>query len=126
VALGAQGERAQATQDQEAVEWTRHGPNRVLQEAQPLGHGRPACDHDPVDRVGVAAEVLRGRVEDDVRAVIERSLDRRRRERVVDHQQWPLTVGPAMRRDHVGHTGDIHELEERIGRGLEPDEPCVR
>ena len=39
---------------------------------------------EPADDVGVAAEVLRGRVHDDVGAELERPLEVRRRERVVD------------------------------------------
>ena len=75
MALGAQGERAQAAQDEEAVERAGDGAQGVLEEAKPLGHLRAARDRDPADRVRVAGQVLRGRVEDDVRPEFERTLE---------------------------------------------------
>jgi hypothetical protein len=76
MAVGSQCERTQPAQDEEAVERARHGTHRVLEEPQPFGSGR--FDGDAVDGVRVAAEILRRRVEDDVGAEVDRSLDRRR------------------------------------------------
>ena len=55
--------------------------------------GRIARHRDAEDRVAVAGEVLRRRVEHDVRAEIERALEGRRGERVVDDEERAL--GPA-------------------------------
>ena len=89
VPLHPQVERPQAAQDEEAVERSGHRAHRVLEEPQALGDGRVRGDRHAEDRVGVTGEVLRRRVEDDVGAVLERPLERRRGERVVDHDQRP-------------------------------------
>ena len=67
--------------------------------------------------VAVAADVLRGRVEDDVGAQSDRLLEDRSRERVV-HDGG--NAGSPSRRDRRGEIGDLHE---RIRRRLEPDQP---
>ena len=71
----------------------------------------------------MAGEVLGRRVEHDVGPQAERPLERRRGERVVDHDQRPA---PALGRPppHGLHgRRDVHQLEMRIGRALEPDQP---
>ena len=89
VPLDAEVERPEPAQHQEAIERAGHAAHRVLEEPEPLGDRRVAGDRDPEDRVAVAREVLRRRVEDDVRAEVQRTLERRRRERVVDHEERP-------------------------------------
>ncbi len=84
VPFDAQVERAQAAQHQEAVERAGHRPHRVLQEAQALRDRVVRGDGHAQDRVGVAGEVLRRRVEHDVGAEGQRPLDGGRREGVVD------------------------------------------
>ena len=71
----------------------------------------------PSDQVGVAAEVLRRRVDDDVGAEVERLLQVRRRERVVDDEDR----ADGVRR--VGGRADVDDVEQRIRRRLDPDHP---
>ena len=87
VALHAHRERLQAAQREEAVERRRNPAERVLEEAQPLAHRAIARADEAADDVGVAADVLGRRVHDDVGAQLERLLQVRARERVVDDQQ---------------------------------------
>ena len=68
------------------------------------------------DRVGVAADVLRRRVHDDVGAERERLLQVRARERVVDDDERAGRVRA------LGDRGDVDDLEQRVGRRLEPDQ----
>ncbi len=68
-------------------------------------------------RVRVAAEVLRRRVDDDVGAELERALKIWSRERVVDGDHCSrLPRG-------VGDRADVDEVQQRVRRGLQPDEP---
>ena len=69
VALHPKVQRAEAAQDEEAVERAGHGAHRVLEEAEALRDGGVRGDRHAQDRVRVTGEVLRRRVEDDVRAV---------------------------------------------------------
>ena len=66
VAAHPQRQGAQAPERKEAVE--RPGYTGVLEEPQPVCDGRVARHGDAKDRVAVAREVFRRRVEDDVRA----------------------------------------------------------
>ena len=84
VAVHAHRERLDAAQHEVAVERRRHRADRVLQEPEPLGELGVVGGDEAADDVGVAAEVLGGRVHDDVGAERERLLQVRRGERVVD------------------------------------------
>jgi hypothetical protein len=75
-----------------------------------------ADDERASNQIAVAAEVLRRRVHHDVGAVGERSLEQRRRPRVVHH---------AARADVVrtrGQRGDVDHTQERVRRRLHPDD----
>ena len=74
VALHPDRERLRAAQREEAVERRRDGADRVLQEARALAAARVARDREAADDVGVAADVLRRGVHDDVGAELERLL----------------------------------------------------
>ena len=93
--LGAKREGPQAAQDEEAILRARDGAHRVLQEAQLVGDVLARGDDHPDHRVAVAGEVLGGRVEDDVGAERERSLQGRRGEGVVDHHDRRRAPCPA-------------------------------
>ncbi len=80
------GERLQPAEDEPRVERPGHGAERVLEEGEPLCDGRIVRAGEAADEVGVAAEVLRRRVDDDVGAELERPLEVRGRERVVDDE----------------------------------------
>ena len=76
-------------------------------------------DHHAADRRAVAADPLRGRVDDDVRAVLDRPGEERR-ERVVDDERDAVRVGD------VGDRRDVGHVEARVADGLEVDRPGVR
>ena len=99
VPIGPQGERPQAAQDEEAVERAR--APRPSRSGGTAGARRPLAvrDRDPVDGVGMPAEVLRRRVEDDVGTEVDRPLDGRRGERVVDDDERRLAAGPGVAAD---------------------------
>ena len=102
---------------QEAVERTGHGPHGVLVEGDRLGQVEVA-DHDgAADHVAVPADVLGRRVHDDVGAERERLLEVRRRERVVDDEHRAGVVGD------LGQRLDVGDGQQRVGRGLDPDDP---
>ena len=84
VTLHPHRERLEPAQHEVAVERARHRADRVLEEPDPLGELGIVRGREPADDVGVAAEVLRGRVHHDVGAELERALQVRRGERVVD------------------------------------------
>ena len=114
-AIHPHGQRAQAAQDEPAVEWARHRAGRVLVEVELLGHlGRSGGDQ-PAHGVGVAAQVLRGRMEHHVRPELERSLEVGRGERVVHDRERARGGGQAC------DLADVHHLEERVGGALDPD-----
>ena len=68
------------------------------------------------DHVGVAAEVLRRRVDDEVGAERERLLQERRGEGVVDGEQR------AGRVRRVGGAADVDDVQQRVRRRLDPHE----
>ena len=100
-----------------AVERAGHGADRLLHEAHLLVEVGVAHDHRAADDVGVPAEVLRRRVHHGVGAVLERALVDRSGEGVVDRDE---RVAPARH-----HGGDVDDVEQRVGRRLDPDQPRV-
>ena len=83
---------------------------------EPLGELEVAHDEGAADHVGVAAGVLGRRVHDDVGAQRQRLLEVRRGEGVVDDEQRAGVVGD--RRERL----DVADVEQRVGRRLEPDQ----
>ena len=79
-----------------------------------------ADDERAADDVGVAVQVLRRRVHDEVGAELERPLEVRRHERVVDGEQHAARGGRPRRRR------DVEELEHRVGRRLDPAQARAR
>ena len=115
--LGAgtsQGERAQPAQHEVALQRTRCGAEQGAAHAQrlcPIGIGR---DHDAQQAVGVAADRLRGAVEHDVGAHLQRALTEGSGEGVVADDERPDGV---RRRADGGDVGDLHH---GIGGRLHP------
>ena len=66
-------------------------------------------------------------MEDDVGPERQRTLDRRRGERVVDDDEWPdvARLRGALA-DRLGNGGDVDDLEVRVRRRFEPDETRAR
>jgi hypothetical protein len=121
VRADAQRQGLQAAQGQETVERPLYRAGGIEQEPQALRQLGVIADHrDPADQVGMAAEILGGRMHDDIGAEFEGPGQQRRREGVVDNQQ-----GLARARD-LGGGGDIHDLQHGIGRSLQPDHPGLR
>jgi hypothetical protein len=107
-------ERLDTPQHEPRVERARHGAERLLEEVEALGDRRVVRRGEAADRVGVAAEVLRRRVHDDVRAELERTLQVRRRKRVVDDEDRAGIVR------RIGRGADVDDVEERVRRRLDP------
>src|SRR3546814_3770605 len=81
MAFHAQRQSLQAAQGEEAVEGTLNGADGVLQKGKLIGQSGVVADHqDAADHVGVAVEVLRGRMHDHVEAELQRPLDPRSEE----------------------------------------------
>jgi hypothetical protein len=98
-------------------------------------HGRPRGSQDPEDRLAdqlaiaddgapdttsLSVQILGGRVDHQVGAELQRPLQRRRAEAIVDRQQTAAAV-----RD-LGEQADIHHLGQRVGRRLAEKEPGLR
>ena len=105
-----------------AERFRRLGPDRavvarvgLVQHREAVGVLRPveapAVDDHAADRGAVAADVLGRRVDDHVRAVIERPADHRRR-RVVDDQRHAELLADGR------NLGDREDVQLRIGQGL--------
>ena len=116
VAVHADCQRPHPAEHEPAVERARDGAEGLLQELQALGHGRVVGRGEAADHVGVAAQVLRRRVDDDVGPELERELEVGRGERVVDDDQG---AGGVRR---LGRLADVDDVEERVRRRLEPDD----
>src|SRR5581483_11808886 len=116
VALDAEAERLDPAQREPAVLRARHGADRVLEELELLVERLVARHERAAEDVRVAVDVLGRRVEHDVRSELERALDDRRRERVVDDDERSLRAG------ELRAGGYVRDLEERVRRRLEPEE----
>ena len=115
MALHAQREGLDAAQRQESIEGTRHSADRVLQEGELLFQLIVlADDRRAADDVGVAVEILRRRMHDDIEAVLERALDPGRSERVIAHADEAAPMA------NFGDRGEVDKLEQRVGRRLDP------
>src|SRR4051794_14251380 len=115
VALHPDRQRLEAAQGQPGIERAGHRAHGVLVVADLLGEVQVPHDDRSPDHVAVSTGVLGRRVDDDVRAQGQRTLEVRRREGVVDHEQGAGLVGD------VGQGGDVGDPEQRVGRRLDPD-----
>ena len=75
---------------------------------------------DAAEAAPLAVDVLGRRIDDAVGAELQRALQERRREDVVDDERRAGRVGD------LGHGGDVDELERRVGRALEEERLGVR
>ncbi len=113
-------QRLQAAQREKAVERAADAADRVLQEPDLVGQLFGRGDRDAADHVGVAVQILRRRVHDDVGAELERPLHPRARERVVDDRE-----DPALARE-FRDVRDVDEPQRRIRRRFDPDQLRLR
>ena len=122
MALHPQRQRLEAAQRQERIERPLDAADRVLQEAEPLAQfAVVADDRDAADHVGVAVEILGGRMHHQVEAVFERTLHDRDWRRCCRRRP-----DRPRRRAIVATRVEVDQLEQRIGRRLDPDQPGVR
>ena len=121
MALHAQRQRLEAAQRQKRVERALDGADGVLQEFEAVAElGIAAGDRHAADHVGMAVEIFRGRMHDQIEAVFERALDIGTGKGVVGGGPDAALLGD--RRDAL----EVDQLEQRIGRRLDPDEARVR
>ena len=78
VALHPHIQRFYTTQREEGIEWAENGTRRVLDEFQFFGEIVIIHNYRAADDVGVAADIFRDRMHDDVKAEIKRLLQARR------------------------------------------------
>src|SRR5829696_6511897 len=117
VPLHAQRQGLQPAQGEEAVERARDRADGVLQEGELFAELLVVADDgDAADHVGMAVEVFRRRMHDEVEAVFERTLNVGAGEGVVGGEP------PSRRLRDAGDRLEVAELEQRIGRRLDPDE----
>ncbi len=125
---GTERQRPDAAQDEERGERAGRLAERVHLLADRVQERLGARDH-AAHRVAVAGEVLRGGVEDEVRAVLEGPEQRRAEERVVRDDQEAVAVRQLGERRQVRHPEArvrrrLHEQDLRLGadRGLDGGE----
>ena len=119
MSIHADGQRLQAAEREVGIERTGHAASRVLVELhgfEQLISADDAAAHD----IGVAAEVLRRAVNDEVGPERERLLKVRRGERVVDGELRAVLVR------HLRDRGDVQNLQQGVGRRLDPDQLRLR
>ena len=98
------------------VEGGGHGADGVLEEAEAILEGLGVEGGDTHNDVAMAVDVLGNRVHDDVGAEVERVLDVRGEEGVVDDDEDAMGVGS-------GHDGaDVDQPERGVAGGLDPHE----
>jgi len=112
----AELQRLQPAEQQPAIERGGHGADGVLVEAHSLREGVVRGEHRAAEYVAVSPEKFRRAVDDHVGAELERTLQHRARERAVDGNERAGAVHELAQRI------DVHDTEEGIGRGLEPDQ----
>ena len=109
------GQRAKPAEREERLEVAGDGAVVVAMGGKPVRKARVAADHGAEQEIGVPSDELRGRVQDDVGAQLERSLAQRRGERRIDDRDGaPLAGGP-------GDSGDVGHHDERVRDRLDPD-----
>ncbi|SIG83366.1 Uncharacterised protein [Mycobacteroides abscessus subsp. abscessus] len=81
------------------------------------GTGLPVTgEHGPADDIGMAVDELRRRMDDEVGAELDRTLQVRGRERRIDGEESIVGVGDARGLD------DVDDVEAGVARGLGPDD----
>ncbi len=120
VAFHAQGQGFHAAQGEEGVERPGNRADRVLQKTQALGQFRIVPDHrDATDHIGVAVQVLGGRVHHDVETQLQRALDPWAGKGVIGD------TDNASRAADAGNGSQVNQAQQGIARGLDQDHFCV-
>ena len=87
-------QRLDSPKHQPGIEWRENRAGRVLDKLEALGIVFALQNGDAADAVAVAIEVLRGRMNNNIGAKLDRPLEVRRHERIVDSKP---AVGTVMR-----------------------------
>ena len=117
--LGREGEIAEILEELESVIGRfRVGQRRKAAALRPVEFSR--LDHDAAERVSMARQELRGRMNDDVGAVLDRPAQIRGRQRVVDDQRNARLMGD------VGDALDVHDNAAGVGEVLDEDRLAFR
>ena len=120
MAFHADRQGLQSAQHKKGIERAGDTAGGVLEKTQAL-RKLIVADHDgAADHVGMAVEILRRRMHDDVDPQFQGPLNPWRGEGIVDRRQNP----PRPRKRCDG--GQIHEVQHRIAGGFQPDQPGVR
>ena len=115
----AHSERLDSPQHEPAVHRARDGSQGLLEEQKPLCDRRIVRRGETADDVRVSTEVLGRRVHHDVRAELQRPLQIGRRKGVVDDEER------AGRMRCVRRLLDVDDVQQRIRRRLDPDDPSA-
>jgi hypothetical protein len=107
-------ERAQPAQRQIGIERRPGQAEGIGPPAELLADRRIAGDRRPADDVAVAVDIFGGRMDDDVGAMLDRPLQHRREEGIVDHGKRANFPRRANHRSEVG------DPQQRVGRRLDP------
>ncbi len=119
VRVHPKAERLHPAEREVAVHRTRDRTGRVHEERESFDQLRIVRDEGAADQVGVPAQVLRHRVEHDVGAQFQRSLQVRGRERVVHDASRTRPVR------EISEGGDVDHLQEGVRGGFDPHERGV-
>ena len=115
----AHGERLDSPQHEPAVHGARDRSQGLLEEQKPFRDRRIVRRGETADDVRVSTEVLGRRVHHDVRAELQRPLQIGRRKGVVDDEER------AGRMRCVRRLLDVDDVQQRIRRRLDPDDPSA-
>ena len=112
----AQGQRLDAAQGEKTIEGRRRRAGGVLQILQTLVQWPVVQTNRAANNVGVSADVLRRRMQYQICAEIQRPLEVRRCEGVIDQTERAVPVRDFRR------SPDIGDAQQRIGGRLDPQE----
>jgi hypothetical protein len=119
-ALHAQVEGFDAPENQETILRTRDSATGILNEVESLRQFRILYNQTSVYYIRVAAYIFGGRVQHDIRAEIERVLQVRRGECIVNAHHDAVFFGD------FTYCGDVHNIEHGIGWGFHPYQSGIR
>jgi len=107
---------SQSAQGQEGIERRTGQAERIAPPTQPFQQGLGLGDGRAANDVAVPVDILRRRVDDDVGAMLDRPLKRRRQEGIVDGDHG--AGGPSC----GGNSSEVGDTQERVGRRLDPQQ----
>ena len=110
--LHAQRQGFGAAQGKPRVKWSGDGTGRVENKLEPIGQIILKYHRQPADHIRVTVDVLRGGMPDDVGTQLERTLENRRGEGVINDQQGLVSLR------NVAHCGQVRQSHEGVGGRL--------